>query len=112
MSRYIKPLAIQYKRMAVDRVLKQKGIEFKKEKGKMTVMIPYDSIRDIYGEDDDTTVFNILENPSYYVKISDLFPSATENQVESEKTDFNDFISQKLDKQGVARDILQKIDKK
>jgi hypothetical protein len=46
------------------------------------------------------------------VKISDLFPSATENQVESEKTDFNDFISQKLDKQGVARDILQKIDKK
>ena len=112
LSKYIKPLAIQHKQMAIDRVLKQKGIEFKKEKGKMTVMIPYDSIRDIYGEDDDTTVFNILENPSYYVKISDLFPPATEKQVEDEKTDFNDFISQKLDKQGVAREILQKIDKK
>ena len=112
LSKYLKPLASEYKKKAVDDVMTKRGIRFEKQGRKMAVSIPYNSLVDIYDEQDDTTVFNILENPSYYVKVSDLFPSATESQIEAEKTDFNDFISQKLDKQKVAQEILQKIDKK
>jgi len=105
-------IAKVYQKNAVLDIFKNRGVTFDKEKTKMVLTIPYDSLLDIFKEGDETTFFNILENPSYYTKLSQLMPSVSEEEIEDEKSNFIGYISQNLDKNKVATDILQKVDKK
>lgn len=107
-----KNIAKVYQKNAVLDIFKNRGITFDKEKNKMVLTIPYDALLDIFDEGDDTNFFNILENPSYYTKLSKLMPSVTPEQTEDEKSNFISYISQNVDKNKVATDILQKVDKK
>jgi len=112
LSKHLRTIAPEYKKESIAYELQKHGVTFEKQKGKMSVVFSIDAVFSMYDDSDDTTFFNVLENPSYYVKLEELFPRLTENQIQAEKTDFDDFVSQKLNKKDVAREILQKIDKK
>ena len=76
------------------------------------MIIPFDSLLDVFKEGDTATFFNILENPSYYAKLGQLIPDVSNNQIEDEKSNFIDFVSQNIDRKQIADDIIKKIDKR
>lgn len=112
LNKGFKKIASVYQKTAVQDIFKNRGVVFDKDKNKMVLSIPYDALLDIFDEGDETNFFNILENPSYYTKLSKLIPSVGEEEVEDEKSNFIGYISQNLDKNKVATDILQRVDKK
>jgi hypothetical protein len=52
-----------------------------------------------------------LENPSYYAKLGQLIPDVSNDQIEEEKNNFIDFVSQNIDRKQIADDIIKKVDK-
>jgi DNA mismatch repair protein MutS len=69
------------------------------------------SLLDVLEEGDTATFFNILENPSYYAKLGQLIPDVSNDQIEEEKNNFIDFVSQNIDRKQIADDIIKKVDK-
>ena len=96
----------------MDEIFTKRRITIGKKGKKTAIMIPYDALLDVFDEKDDTTFFNLLENPSYYIKLQELFPEVDEDQTEEEKINFINYISQNIDKNKIASEIIQKVDKK
>jgi len=100
-----------YKKTAVLDIYKKRGIVFDKLNRKMVMTIPYDALLDVFKDGDTTTFFTLLENPSYYIRLHELIPIMNQEDIEDEKLNFISYLSQNLDKNQVAQEILQKVDK-
>ena len=112
MHKNLQKCATQYKKNVMDEIFTKRRIAIGKKGKKTAIMIPYDALLDVFDEKDDTTFFNLLENPSYYIKLQELFPEVDEDQTEEEKINFINYISQNIDKNKIASEIIQKVDKK
>ena len=100
-----------YKKTAILDIYKKRGIIFDKLNRKMVLTIPYDALLDVFKEGDTTTFFTLLENPSYHIRLHELIPVMNQEDIEDEKLNFISYLSQNLDKNQVAQEILQKVDK-
>jgi len=111
LNSHIKKTASQYLKNTVLDTFKSRGIIFNKKGRKNQLIIPFDSLLDVFEEGDTATFFNILENPSYYAKLGQLIPDVSNDQIEEEKNNFIDFVSQNIDRKQIADDIIKKVDK-
>jgi hypothetical protein len=101
-----------YRKNAILDLYKKRGIVFDKVGRKMVLTIPYDALLDVFKDGDTTTFFTLLENPSYHVRLHELIPVLNQEYIEDEQINFISYLTQNLDKNQVALDIIQKVNKK
>ena len=112
LNSHIKKTSTQYLKNAVLDVFKTRGIIFNKKGRKNELLIPFDSLLDIFKGENSTNFLSLLENPSYYTKLGELIPDVSNDQIEDEKSNFIDFVSQNIDRKQIADDIIKKTDKR
>ena len=54
----------------------------------------------------------MLQNPLYRIRLNELIPEQSEKNVEEEKNNYIDFVSQNIDRKQIALDIIKKVDKR
>jgi len=112
LQKHMSKLVKDYQKKSILEIFKQRGIAFDKKGRKTSLMIPYDTLLDVFDDDNKTNFFEVLENPSYHVNLSNLLPEINEDQIKDEKENFIEYIAQNLDKPKIVQEILQKVDKK
>jgi len=100
-----------YKKNSILDIYKKRGIVFERVGRKMVLTIPYDALLDVFADGVTTTFFTLLENPSYYIHLHELIPVLSEADIEDEKINFISYLTQNLDKNQVAQEIVQKVNK-
>ena len=112
MEQHIQKISEKYKQTMIFDVLKNREVVFDKKGSKVVLKIPFDALMDVFPSGQNDTFIDVLQNPLYRIKLNELIPEQSEKNVEEEKNNYIDFVSQNIDRKQIALDIIKKVDKR
>jgi hypothetical protein len=112
MEQHIQKITEKYKQTMIFDVLKNREVVFDKKESKVVLKIPFDALMDVFPSGQNDTFIDVLQNPLYRIKLNELIPEQSEKNVEEEKNNYIDFVSQNIDRKQIALDIIKKVDKR
>jgi len=112
MEQHIQKISEKYKQTMIFDVLKNREVVFDKKGSKVVLKIPFDALMDVFPSGLNDTFIDVLQNPLYRIKLNELIPEQSEKNVEEEKNNYIDFVSQNIDRKQIALDIIKKVDKR
>lgn len=112
MEQHIQKISEKYKQTMIFDVLKNREVVFDKKGSKVVLKIPFDALMDVFPSGQNDTFIDVLQNPLYRIRLNELIPEQSEKNVEEEKNNYIDFVSQNIDRKQIALDIIKKVDKR
>lgn len=112
MEQHIQKISEKYKQTMILDVFKNREVVFDKKGSKIVLKIPFDALMDVFPSGQNDTFIDVLQNPLYRIKLNELIPEQSEKNVEEEKNNYIDFVSQNIDRKQIALDIIKKVDKR
>lgn len=112
MEQHIQKISEKYKQTMIFDVLKNREVVFDKKGSEVVLKIPFDALMDVFPSGQNDTFIDVLQNPLYRIKLNELIPEQSEKNVEEEKNNYIDFVSQNIDRKQIALDIIKKVDKR